>query len=266
MNQAKRVVAVGLAIVVCGAWCFAAGPENLAVSVHETNVQGSGAPASATAQRSQIASLTDNELQAEQRIESVLDAKLKSPLDFVETPFNTVVSMLVEEYDLPILFDVNALESVAQSPEAEVTINIRNVSLRTALDYITRQLNVAFVVDREVLLITSEDEASSRVQTRVYQIDDLLPKNQAGGKAGFTPIVEVITRCVDRDTWAANKSGDGEICIVEPGVLVVTQTQSVHAEITRLLATIRRVKSTIPAGKTAAPAAPTADRDPFGGF
>lgn len=217
---------------------------------------------------------TPSQRQAEEQIESALDQPLRSPIDFIDTPLTTLMGVIAEEYDLPIQFDKAALEAAAESPDAQVSVNVRDVSLRSAMDLtLTAMPQLTYIIDNEMLLITTNDEASKRLQTRVYQIDDLIPRRvgparkvEANEPPQFVPIVDVITRCIERDSWVANKTGEGEICVVEPGAMVVTQTQRVHREIERLLATIRRVKLAIDRGDPAAAAVsmnvePTAQSD-----
>jgi hypothetical protein len=188
---------------------------------------------------------------AQRRIESTLGQRLKSPLDFPETPLSSIMQLVSDEYDIPIVFDTMALEAVAQSPDTEITANYNAISLRSALELMFGQVeDLTYIIDNEVLLITTEDVAESRLLTIVYQVDDLVPRQGGGGYGGGdatheAAIVDVITRCVVRDSWARNKTGEGEICVLDPGVMVVSQTQRVHDEVARLLAEIRRVKAAI---------------------
>jgi hypothetical protein len=125
--------------------------------------------------------------EAESRIYSALREPLRSPLDFVETPLSTVMTAISEEYDIPIQFDTTALEAVAQSPETEVSITIGNVTLRSALEILLKNVaDVTYIVDNEVMLITTEDEAQTHLQVKVYPVADLvLPIENIGvGGAG----------------------------------------------------------------------------------
>ena len=70
----------------------------------------------------------------EERIEAVLDRPLKAPLDFPELPLVEITDTLQDEYDVPIVFDLSALDEVAVSPETEITVDLRNISLRSALN------------------------------------------------------------------------------------------------------------------------------------
>lgn len=199
---------------------------------------------------------------AVRRIEQILDQPLKSPLEYPETPLNTIAGMLSEEYELPIVFDTAALDAIAATPEVQVTINIQNVSLRSALELMLAQLeDITYVIDQEVLLITTEDEANTRLETRVYRVDDLL--HPAASPASeidedrFETLLDIIVSTVESDSWEENGTGEGEIQSFQPGMFVVSQTQLVHEKVVDLLAEMRRVKGEIEA---AGPAEATVQR------
>jgi hypothetical protein len=189
---------------------------------------------------------------AEERIEQQLKQPLQTPLEFVETPLNSLMEVIAEEYDIPVQFDTAALDAVAQSPETEVTVSVGNVSLRSALDLIFRPTgDLTYVVDNEVLLITSEDEANSRLEVRVYRVDDLLvpdPRDGLLGSAGdadYDSLVDLIVANVEGHSWSENGTGEGEIRPFAPGMLVVSQTRRVHEQIDSLLTDLRSTKAAV---------------------
>ena len=68
------------------------------------------------------------------RIKQVLAEPLKSTgLDFTEEPLENVVNFLQDEYDIPIQLDVPALEDAGLTPDEAMSVNVRNVSLRSAM-------------------------------------------------------------------------------------------------------------------------------------
>lgn len=195
--------------------------------------------------------------EAQQRIEAALRAPLRSPLDFVETPLSTVVRAIAEEYEIPFMFDTNALESIAQSPDVEVSITISNVSVRSALDLLMKGLNdVTYVIDHEVLMITSEDEAQMRLEVRVYRVDDLIAFEPVeallASEADYERLVEIVVASVDNESWVRNGTGEGEIHAFAPGMLVVSQTRRVHEQVGKLLATLRSIKADVQADASGA--------------
>jgi hypothetical protein len=190
---------------------------------------------------------------AEQRIERALDQPLRSPLSFVQTPLSQVMEQIREEFDIPILFDVAALEAAAITPDFEVTIDLNNVSLRAALDLMLKQIEgLTYIIDQEVLLVTTQDEADQRLRVVVYRVDDLVRVDNEGSvnspdSYDFDSLIDILLSSVEKDSWEENGTGEGEMHSYPPGMLVVTTTSRVHDQIVRLLADMRRVKGEIEA-------------------
>ncbi|BBO31781.1 VWA domain-containing protein [Lacipirellula parvula] len=129
-----------------------------------------------------------SEGEAERRIYSALRQPLRAPISEVEAPLNQILQVLGEDYDIPIIFDNAALDAVAASPETEVSIEIANVTLKSALELILKNAgeDLTYIVDNEVLLITTQEEAEKRLQVRVYPVADLvMPIQQLGGMGGM---------------------------------------------------------------------------------
>lgn len=193
---------------------------------------------------------------AEDRIEVVLDGQLKVSLDFNDTPLLDVVTQLEGDYGIPILFDRSALDEVAIAPDTEVTISISNVTLRSALDLMLRQpemQDLTYIIEDEVLLITTNDVANATMQTIVYRVDDFEHFVRSKGESKstsncYSPLQDVITSCVEFSSWQENGTGEGELHLMKPGLLVVSQTRSVHRKIVELLSDLRKVKAEIEGG------------------
>lgn len=193
-------------------------------------------------------------VEAERRIEAALDLPLKAPLEFVQTPLNQIMAVLSEDYEIPILFDTNALDAVACNPEIEVTINVGNVSLRSALDLMLRNAGaeeLTYIIDHEVLLITTREEAEKQLETRVYRVEDLIVDDRytvpLAPVADLDSLIDVIMNTVEKDSWSDNGTGDGEIYPMLSSMLVVSQTRQVHNQIDKLLQSLRTTKAAIDA-------------------
>jgi hypothetical protein len=210
--------------------------------------EGSGAPAAAP---ESSAAADHSPAAAEQRIKQTLDRRLKSPLSFVQLPLNEIAMQLQEEYEIPIMLDMAALEAAAVTPDVEATVEINNVSLRTALDLMLKQIEgLTYIIDQEVLLITTQDEAEQRLRVVVYRVDDLVRVDNEGSMNSpdsydFDSLVDILLSSVEKDSWEENGTGEGEMHSYPPGMLVITNTNRVHEQITRLLADMRRVKGDI---------------------
>ncbi len=188
---------------------------------------------------------------AEQRIEMALDQRLVRPLEYEREYLTVVMEDLAEQYDIPVVFDKSALAEVAIKPESEVTISVRDITLRSALNLMFRQPRVedlTYSVHDEVLLITTEDYRDERLVTRVYRVDDLLklqPPQAQELELYPNLLIDVIVQCIEHDSWMENGTGDGEIQYLPPGMLVVSQPRHIQREIEMLLQHIRRTTQLI---------------------
>lgn len=191
---------------------------------------------------------------AERRIEAALDSPLRSPLEFIETPLNQVMQVLYEDYKIPIVIDTAALDAVASSPEVEVSIAIDNVTLRSAFELMLKSAgegDLTYIIDKEVLMITTQEEAEKRLQTLVYRVDDLIDSDRfataAERDAGVDQLNEVIVSTVEHESWMENGTGEGEIQFFGPGMMVISQTRRVHDQVEDLLQRLRTAKAEVDA-------------------
>ena len=153
-------------------------------------------------------------------------------MDYDEVPFSEVVDVLEDKFDIQILFDNAVLDELAISPETEITISLRNMKLRSVLNHMIRQPgleDLTYIVEDEVLLITTEEKADAKLSARFYRVDCLehfLPPNKDGEKqtSCYSPLQEVLTDCVEYDSWQINGTGEGEIHLIKPGIMIVMQT------------------------------------------
>ncbi|MDC0936399.1 hypothetical protein OAS39_08935 [Pirellulales bacterium] len=186
-------------------------------------------------------------LDAEARIEAVLAQPLTAPLEFPETALNQVLEFLSEDYGIPIVIDSAAFDTLAISPDTDVNIHIRHTTLDSALKLMLRSPaleGIVHVIDHEVLLLTSRDVANSTLKPRVYRVDDLI-RDRRTGELDFDSLISLIIYSVAVDSWQENGTGEGAIQPLTPGILVISQTRPVHAQITKLLAEIRNAKNAI---------------------
>jgi hypothetical protein len=124
---------------------------------------------------------------------SVLEEKLNqiTALDPVETPLKDLVATI---YDLhgrfPILLNTKKLDEAGVSIDTPITKRVAGLRLSTALDLILDELDLTYVVVRdELVLITTPEDARSKLEVRVYDCRDLLAvpgagKNKAAPEGG----------------------------------------------------------------------------------
>jgi hypothetical protein len=188
------------------------------------------------------------------KIEGALHTQLRSPgLEFVDTPLEEVINVLQDEYDVPIQIDTPALDEQGISGDEPVSINVRGISLGSALRLMLKSIQLTYMIEDEVLLITTPTEAESRMKVCVYDVRDLIDANPS---ASLKQLTEVVTSCVSSESWEGNR-GRGAVRSYPPNLLVISQPQPVHEQIQDLLKRMRqmrgpssqKVQPTVPARK-----------------
>jgi hypothetical protein len=175
------------------------------------------------------------------KIEEALRGQLKSAgLEFTDTSLEEVVGFIQESYGISVQLDTTALEEEGIDPQEPVTTQLHGISLRSALRIMLKQLGLTYIIQDEVLFITSPTQAEAELITCVYDVRDLMtgPTDVGGADA----LVDTIVKCVCTETWAKNGGGEATIEYLKPGLLVIAQTQAVHEEIRGLIETIRSVQ------------------------
>lgn len=120
---------------------------------------------------------TDNEQNvqtrpsANDRIEAELNKT--TSVDFVDVPLKDVCAFLSENHKIPIFIRKKKLAEASVSVDTPVTISLRGVPLRTVLEFVLEESELTYDI-RDVLIITTPEDAESRLWIRVYDCRDLL--------------------------------------------------------------------------------------------
>jgi type II secretory pathway component GspD/PulD (secretin) len=95
-------------------------------------------------------------------------------LDFKETPLKQVVEDLRAYTDLNIVTDVRALDEDGISADRPVNIKLDNISTKSALNLLLNQVHLTYVIQDEVLQITTEKYARGRLVQKTFPVADLV--------------------------------------------------------------------------------------------
>jgi hypothetical protein len=151
-------------------------------------------------------------------------------LDYADQPLQDVVNQVAEEYGIPMQLNKVALEEAGIGTDVPINITVHNISLRSALRLMLKSLQLTYVIQDEVLCITTQADAEKNLKICVYDV-----RRIAGERGDLRPLIDTISSCVAKETWAQNGKGTAEIRSPKPGLLVITQTQAVHDDIRNLL-------------------------------
>lgn len=160
-------------------------------------------------------------------------------LEFQDTPLEEVVDSLRDEYQLGIHLDVQGLDDLGLDSEETVNVNLRSMKLGAAICLMLKPLELTYYVSDGLVVITSEDESLTQMQTAIYPVADLI--SDKDGNADFDHLIDDIVSIVASNTWAENGGGEAEIRpYLQRGALVVLQTARAHDEVLALLAALRQ--------------------------
>jgi hypothetical protein len=186
----------------------------------------------------------DNNLASTKKIEQALAGPLHSGgLSYSDRSLQDVVKNISDEYGIDIRLDRTALEEAGIGTDSPVTNSLKNVSLRSALKLILRNLQLTWIIENEVLMVTTAEAANKHFDTCVYSIQGLVDDSDPKSVGA---LVEVIYACVATDTWAANGGGEAEVRPLPSGLLVVSHTPAVQEEVGALLNKIRKMREQVP--------------------
>lgn len=178
---------------------------------------------------------------AGRRIEEILATPVT--WDYVETPLRAILHQVQTEHKIDIRLDHLLDNPAGPRIDQPVTRRFQGISLKAALRWTLRDLDMTYVVEGNSLRpIPAAEAADWQLATQLYPIGDLL----RSGLDGET-LIQAIT------TWVAAQGngsrGLGMIARIlpeQPEVLVVEQPLRAQARIAGLLETLRRVVRAMP--------------------
>lgn len=193
----------------------------------------------------------------EEKLQSALHSDTTA--NFPEIPLEEVTTYFSELHNVPIKIQAKALEDLGISVEEPIDADLSKISLKNALLQILDPIELTFVVDREMILITSQVKASKLMKTRVYPVADLcsspedylsleqvlrnarLAEWKPGGIVRLNPAITSYGNGVKVDTY---KYDGGTISILpQSKSLVISQTYHAQNAIVDLLTQLRQAQS-----------------------
>lgn len=179
------------------------------------------------------------------RFRQSLRRRLEQPatLRFGETPLSDVLAALRDAQQLPIELDAAALHEVSEMPELKISLEVRDLPLRSALKRLLDRLNLTWVIRGPQLLITTSERAAELQRAVVYPVRDLIEDAMTaeGGdeiEAGER-LQATILAVVAPQTWEALGGAGALRYVPSAQALVCAQSDQAQAEMARLLDTLR---------------------------
>jgi len=193
----------------------------------------------------EIAAAAPDDRSAEEKIREQLSEKTDLEFADAPAPLKDVIDVIRAKHHIEVILDQEALKQAGIDPAATlVTKSLKDISLRSALRLILNDMELTYVIENEVLTITTRDKADTLLKTKVYDVRDLAGiKNGSPDAEALNEIVQLITSTVEPESWKADGgSGHGSLrSFAKNGVcvLVAYQTFDAHEKIAALLDELR---------------------------
>lgn len=177
----------------------------------------------------------DSIVAEELRTEAIAEMKIRKALleptriEFIETPLIDVIEFLEEQHGIQIELVTSALDAIGIGSDTPITRNLKGISLKSALTLMLKDLELIYVIQDEILQITTYEESEVNAVTRVYDVEDLL-----GDDRSSEALVEAVTTscfCGDAHTHASIAEFRGR--------LIVDASYHSQERVARLLAMFR---------------------------
>jgi serpin B len=172
-------------------------------------------------------------------------------VDVIGRPLEEVLQEVARQLQVPFWLDRQTLVDEGVRFDEPVTIRLAGITGRSALYLILGPIQLTWLIEDEVLKVTTTVKASEKLDTRVYDVTDLVvmrdPRMQT--RYSFTSLVSVIESSITPNSWE-NFSGRGNVMHLqsaETRELVIRQSQRGHTAVRALLADLRMARRTGPA-------------------
>lgn len=208
--------------------------------------------------------------QKEQFILSELDKP--TTFDFTDESLDGVREALMERHGFDILIDKAKLEEASVTTDAtDLTLRVNEVPLRSALRLLLRGKNLAYVIEDDVMKITTEIAYATDRLTRTYPVSDLVADLPGADVPDFQSLMEAIRQGVTPGCWKESANwnsgaqysapigpltggpqlgGGGPVATISmvpaSSSLVIHQTWQGHDEVLKLLRALRKAKKLSP--------------------
>lgn len=161
-------------------------------------------------------------------------------------PLSAAVQGMSKLFSLNFHLDTTGLEDEGVTSATKVSINVESLTLHSTLKLLLEPLRLDYVVENEVIKITSRTRAEGELTVRTYVVADFVKKHD-GEKHVFhaakaDKLVDLITKTIRPDSWD-EVGGPGTIRTLETTYsLVVRATPATHAELADFLDAARKEK------------------------
>jgi hypothetical protein len=181
--------------------------------------------------------------------EKAIQDRLCKPisLSFNDAPLREAINAIAIQSGVEVVPDMRAFQDAKVSIDAPVSGSVDNINMKNALNILLRPMRLQWIIEDEVLKITTEERTMGAPIRITYNVRDLvdMPPAVAGQKPRNigAELTELIQTTIAKSSWEQNGGRATIRFLAKEKKLVVTQNQETHEEIQLLLATLRKLQN-----------------------
>ncbi len=99
-------------------------------------------------------------------------------LSVQNTPLSEVVAYFARQLSINVVLDHESLTEKGIATDTPVTLQLQQITARSALELLLRPLMLSSVIDNEVLVVLSTARETQRFISRTYPVSDLIGPNE----------------------------------------------------------------------------------------
>ena len=167
----------------------------------------------------------------EQAIWLALDEQ--TAIEFFDTELGDALHFLSDQHEINIVLDTAFVEEQGIGSNTPVNATLKGISLRSALNLILSELELTFIVEYEVLRVTTEEQLDYMPVTRAYDVSSLLDEE----KDARTIVKMMHATRMPRRQSRAQRNNDFPIFAYKQ-LIVARTTHRGHRHLEELLRTL----------------------------
>ncbi len=194
----------------------------------------SSGPPKVAAKKTPAAPKPQRPASSNERVREALDQPTQ--MEFIDTPLQDAVNFLKDFHQIEIQLDHRALEDAGVGSDTPVSRNLVRLPLKSALRIVLSDLDLAYIVQDDVLLITTQDKASEKCEVRVYDVTKLVAPD-AKAEEILQTLTMLLSETVQRTAGGETVSSGLQRIRIVPlrNLLVILASQEEHEEIAKIL-------------------------------
>ena len=168
-------------------------------------------------------------------------------LHFQNIGLSDICQFLAKSAGCSIVLDSAGLQEAGVQATQTVSIDVDGVSCKSALNLILEPLGLGYVVEDEVLKITSEERSGGAMTTVTYAVAELLPNSPPGQEiddSTYRSLIDLVKSTVSPDSWSEVGGPARLHPFPATQSVCVRANQKTHAQLQNLFTLLRRHVST----------------------